>query len=110
MKQLLLLCLFFCLCNVVFSQNSFSEKLTLKRTDRVELQIYPNPVSSHLSVNDNELVNEINVFNLVGRKVKSFDFVNGEKYYIGDLPKGMYLVQLIDKRNKILTTQRVSKR
>ncbi len=110
MKQLLLLCLFFCLTNVVFSQSSFSERLALKRTDRIELQIFPNPATSHISINENDQVKEIKVFNLVGREVKKFDFVDGEKYYVGDLPKGMYLVQLVDKRNKILTTQRVSKR
>jgi len=34
----------------------------------------------------------------------------GDQYYILDLIKGMYLVQLLDKNKRILTTQKMEKR
>ena len=45
------------------------------------------------------------------REMKSFDVAEGgEKYYVADLPKGMYLIQLLGKSSKIIKTQRLSKR
>ena len=76
-----------------------------------ELSVFPNPAIDNISVHDNsELVLEIVVFNLVGRKVKSFEHLKGEYHYIGDLPKGVYLVQMLDKTKHILTTQKIDKR
>jgi hypothetical protein len=36
--------------------------------------------------------------------------VKGDTYYVADLPKGMYLVQIQDRSRKTLTTQKVDKR
>lgn len=97
--------------NLSFSQ-SLSERLEVKTTDKVDLQIFPNPFDSHISLGENAvgLVGKILIFNLVGRQMKSFDFVDGEKYYVGDLPKGMYLIQLLGEKGKILRTKRISKK
>jgi hypothetical protein len=76
-----------------------------------ELSVYPNPAIDNITVLDNnEVVSQMVVFNLIGKKVKSFDHIKGEYHYVGDLPKGVYLVQLIDKSKRILTTQKIDKR
>jgi Secretion system C-terminal sorting domain len=76
-----------------------------------ELSVFPNPAIDNISVYDNnDLVLQILVFNLVGKKVKSFEHLKGEYHYVGDLPKGVYLVQMIDKGKHILTTQKIDKR
>jgi len=76
-----------------------------------ELSVFPNPAIDNISVYDNsELVVQILVFNLVGKKVKTFEHLKGEYHYVGDLPKGVYLVQMIDKGKRILTTQKIDKR
>jgi hypothetical protein len=114
MKRLLL---FFAIVliavSIAFSQSSFSERLNVRNPDeqlRSDLQLYPNPVTTFIGLSPNEVVKKIIVFNLAGREMKSFDFVDGEKYYVGDLPKGMYLVQLLGKENEIIKTHRISKR
>ena len=78
-------------------------------SERVEVRVFPNPADSYLEVNDNDRVHQIAVFNLAGRQVKAFDYNKGEKFYVGDLPRGMYLVQLFDARRKVITTQRINK-
>ncbi len=76
-----------------------------------ELSVFPNPAIDNISVHDNnDLVAQIIVFNLVGKKVKTFEHLKGEYHYVGDLPKGVYLVQMLDKSKRILTTQKIDKR
>lgn len=78
---------------------------------KADLSIYPNPITEYISVNDNnEVVGFLGVYNLIGRKLKEFEFVKGELYSIADLPKGMYLVQILDRGRRVLTTQKVDKR
>lgn len=76
-----------------------------------DLSVFPNPACDFISVQDNhELVGQVAIYSLIGRKLKEFDFNKGEQYPIGDLPKGMYLVQLIDKNREIIKTQKIDKR
>ncbi len=76
-----------------------------------DLSVFPNPTSDYISVKDNnDAVGFIAVFNLIGKKVKEFDFVKGEQYYVADLTKGMYLVQILDRNKQTLTTQKLNKR
>lgn len=85
--------------------------LKAQNSSRPELAVFPNPATEYFSVNDNnDQVSQVLVFNLVGKQVKTFDFVKGDRYSILDLPKGFYLVQLLDRNRKVLTTQKVDKR
>ena len=77
---------------------------------KVEIQVFPNPVITHFSINNNFQVRNIVVFNLVGKELKRFNYTADERYFLGDLPKGIYLVQFLDKEKSILTTRRISKR
>ncbi len=85
--------------------------LKAQSVNRPELSVFPNPATEYFSVNDNnDQVSQVLVFNLVGKQVKTYEFVKGERYSILDLPKGFYLVQLLDRNHKVLTTQKVHKR
>jgi hypothetical protein len=88
----------------VFSQPTAFAKQT-------KITIYPNPATSFISVDNDTHIKQINVFNLVGRKLKTFqDIEKDEQYDVTDLPSGMYLIQVLDSSNKIITTQRINKR
>jgi hypothetical protein len=79
---------------------------------RADLSVYPNPAAEYFSVQDkHDAVGEIAIVSIVGRRVKEFEYTKGDQQYnISDLPKGMYLVQLIDKNKRVLTTQKLEKR
>lgn len=78
---------------------------------RPELSVYPNPAVEYIAVNDpNESVGFVAIFNLVGKKVKEFEYSKGANLPVGDLPKGMYMVQLQDRQHNVLKTQMVDKR
>ncbi|GAB5552093.1 MAG: hypothetical protein Sapg2KO_16840 [Saprospiraceae bacterium] len=75
------------------------------------IQIFPNPATSYIGITEVKGVQKILIFNLVGRKMKQYENIAKDRqYFIGDLPKGMYLVQLLNQQNKVITTRRVSKR
>lgn len=96
---------------LVFAFVLSSVALGAQNQSRPDLSVFPNPATEYISIEDHsDLVGEISVISMAGRKVKTFTFTKGEQYYVSDLPKGMYLVQLIDKSKRILTTQKLEKR
>ncbi len=86
-----------------------SSEITFKT--KPNISIYPNPATNFISVDNAEEVKSISIFNLVGRKLKSFENIQKDEHYdVSSLSNGMYLVQVVDHSNKIITTQRISKR
>lgn len=74
----------------------------------VELQVYPNPAVDYIQVSFNPTIRQVRMFNLAGRNVRTYSYMADEQYYVGDLPKGMYLVQMIGEKNVPLATRRVN--
>jgi hypothetical protein len=107
MKQTLLV-VFLAFSSIALFGQSNSETVA---NPAAKVSVYPNPATNYISVNKDEHLLEIAVFNLVGRKLKTFrDIKKDEQYDVSDLPNGMYLVQVIDDNKKIVTTQRINKR
>ena len=78
---------------------------------KADISVYPNPATEFIQVRDlSASAAVIDVFNLVGKKLRSFDFSDGQQYLVADLPKGLYLIQVSDKMGKIITTQKINKR
>ena len=76
-----------------------------------KITVYPNPATNYISIDNADNVKKITIINLVGRKLKTFENIQqDERYDVTELPNGMYLVQIIDNSNKVITTVRVSKR
>jgi hypothetical protein len=75
-----------------------------------KISIFPNPTTDFFEIQSSREIDKIVVFNLIGRELKSFNAEVDRKYSVGDLPNGMYLVQVFDENNKVITTQRLQKR
>ncbi|MCB0609763.1 MAG: T9SS type A sorting domain-containing protein [Lewinella sp.] len=115
MRQILLLTLFLLsTCTVMTAQLSggpIAEATRRKPNERAtEIKIYPNPVVNNFNITENDEIQTIILFNLVGKEIKRFSYVSGQQYYVGDLPKGMYLTQFVDKGKRVISTQRMNKR
>lgn len=113
MKQALLLFFFFLFFTPTQAQSSTDRNWysPFEQEAKEQIQVFPNPAVSHISLTSSEGVSRVVVYNLVGRKLKVFaDVVADKKYFIGDLSKGIYLVQIMDEKNAIITTRRVSKK
>jgi len=104
MKHTLLFSLFF-----VFSLG-LSAQTSARSLQAEDLRVFPNPVVAHFEVGHSERIQLVRVMNMVGREVKRFEYVPNQKYQVGDLPRGYYLIQLRDSANRVIKTQRISKR
>ena len=91
------------------AQNIQQDPLALSEI-RVNAKVYPNPASDYIWLKEEKGVSRIVIFNVVGKKLKDFDVRENDRYFIADLTKGMYLVQLITENGKIVKTQRLNKR
>jgi hypothetical protein len=74
------------------------------------LRIYPNPASSYFQLSNADNIASVSIYSLVGRHLKKYHAFPGEKFYIGDLDRGMYLVRMENKQNEVIKTLRLSKR
>lgn len=78
---------------------------------KVTVKVFPNPASDYIGLRgEDDDVFEIRVISLVGKEVLKYIAVKGKKYSIMTLPKGMYLIQMVDINKKVITTQRLHKR
>ncbi len=55
--------------------------------------LYPNPAKNEVSIKSNRDFNSIVIFNIIGKKVMEVS-ENRKSIYIGNLPKGQYVVML----------------
>lgn len=75
-----------------------------------KLTVYPNPTSDYFQVSETVNLKGIELFNIVGSKVRTYDTTPQKQYYIGDLNNGIYLVRLVSSTNKVLKTIRLIKK
>ncbi len=73
-----------------------------------KLTIFPNPTSDYFQVSETANLGNIELYNIVGSKVKSFVSAPRKQYFIGDLNSGIYLVRLVSTTNKVLKTIRLN--
>ena len=104
MKQFLLLAFL-----ASFTSISYGQSLAFDDQGDKELTVYPNPAVDYIGVTQTEDVREIHLYSLVGKRVKTFTVVDDRTYFIGDLPRGMYLVQFFNRENEVITTKRLNK-
>lgn len=74
------------------------------------LKIYPNPTTSYFQVENSTDVAKVVVYNIVGSKMKEFDARNQTRFDVADLTEGIYLIRLLDARQNVLKTVRLSKK
>jgi len=57
----------------------------------MEIQLYPNPFTNEIHVNNSDRVRSIQIMNYTGQKVKEMVY-NGKPIPVTDLPDGMYFI------------------
>ena len=76
-----------------------------------KINVYPNPATDYFKIKNGENVHTVLIYNIVGRQMKRFKVDSQEdRFNIGELPKGMYVVRLMDDKNEVIQTIRMNKR
>ena len=112
MRAALLFFLFIALLGGTFAQ------VTAPRTDDAitkevalrELRVYPNPTDDDFSVRGDVDFDEVVVYNIIGKKVKTYNRTASNKYSLRDMPDGMYFISIVDQNSGVLKTLRINKR
>lgn len=76
--------------------------------ETANIRLYPNPVDNEFKLENADNVDEILIYNILGRQVRYFAR-QSDNYYIGDLAKGIYLVQLRDIDTNATKTLKLQK-
>jgi Secretion system C-terminal sorting domain len=96
--------------NTVTGKYNFS---TTTRTrdikDNNSLRIYPNPTVEYFQITDNDLVEKVVIYNIIGRQMRAYKAVEGMKYTVNDLPDGLYIIRLLSSSGATVKTVRLSK-
>jgi serine protease len=89
------------------AQNSYdSDPLSIAENNENDFSIYPNPTTGELTVFSDEVVELIIIRNVLGEKVEEF---TSSKIDISSYPNGVYFVELITEKLKIVKKVVLSK-
>lgn len=75
-----------------------------------DIRVFPNPATSYFELTDVNGVDQIKVYNMLGREVRSYRAYTRQQYNVADLPDGLYLISLMNDRKGIVKTVRLNKR
>ncbi|MEL7220084.1 MAG: T9SS type A sorting domain-containing protein [Bacteroidota bacterium] len=81
-----------------------------KEVTTLPIKVYPNPSNGLFAIKGSDSdIAQVEVFSLAGTRVKSFTYGDGQWYDISDLPRGTYLVRLVDRNAQQLVTKLMNK-
>ena len=96
--------------SVIFNFDISAQIVSVSEIERNSIRIFPNPTQSYFELKNAKSIKKINLYNIIGRKVSQFDVVDNKQYFVGDLPMGIYLLQMRDDENNIVKTVRLVKK
>jgi len=73
------------------------------------LLIYPNPTVDRFQIKNDDDVQSVAIYNIVGKQILKNNHKAGQSHDISDLNKGIYLVRMLDKTNQSLKVIRLTK-
>lgn len=74
------------------------------------IQLYPNPASDFIQLKNGQDIDQLVLFNAIGKQVRRFTVYNDGIYNVSDLPNGVYMVSMIDEDDGVVKTVRLMKR
>lgn len=78
-----------------------SDEETLETSN--QLKIYPNPANNYINILGVEDVIDIKVYSLQGKLMLQQQITNGEKLNVLDIPDGMYILYITDRKGNVNT-------
>lgn len=73
------------------------------------ISAYPSPTTDFFQLTENEVVDQISVYNAIGQLIKSYNYVDGTQYDLSSEANGMYFLQLENEEGENLKVLRIVK-
>ena len=80
---------------------------SISEIEKNQVKIFPNPATDYFTLTATDFVKEIQIFNSVGKRMKTVAFQNGQAINVSSFPNGLYLVRMLDKNGEVLKTTRL---
>lgn len=74
-----------------------------------KVRVFPNPTTEHIALSDTRGIDQIVIYNMIGRVVRTFEVAANRYYNVADLPEGLYMVSLVNRQEGVLRTIRLQK-
>ncbi len=74
---------------------------------RLEVSIYPNPASESFKLTCPIPISKVEIYNMIGKKVKSLLNKNLNYFDVSDLRNGIYLIRVLDSNYKSIKVLRL---
>jgi len=87
---------------------SFSTSTT--NFDLEDLNIFPNPTSDYFEISPNHNIAFVEIYDIVGKNVSTFQVLDNGQYDVSQLRNGLYVVRLLNAQGKVVKSMRLSKR
>lgn len=72
------------------------------------LEVYPNPIDNRFQVRTDLTYDRITVYDLVGRNVEEYPYIENTSYDLSNISKGIYLIAF-QKEDEVIHTKRIVK-
>jgi len=95
----------------LYSQSTKGVNYKISKThirSNTGISIYPNPVTDYFKINSSAELAKIEIYNLIGKRVKVLQNNSSGLFDVSDLRNGIYLVRVFGKRGKALKVLRLS--
>lgn len=83
---------------------------SIEEFSKNSVKIFPNPTNDFFTLTENTFVSEIQIFNIVGKRMAIAPFQNGDALNVSSYPNGLYLVRMLNDEGEVLKTTRLTKR
>ena len=101
----------------VYGDDAFSNQLICSELstatteiDTKDISIFPNPTNDYFELSGGNSISNVEIYNIVGKKVAAFTHVVGSHIDVSDLRNGLYVVRVLDRGGKVVKSMRLSKR
>lgn len=78
--------------------------------DDIDIKVSPNPANDYFNVVSNINFNRIQLYNILGKPLKSYRPSIDNTYQLNDIPGGIYILRFMDANNQVLKTIKLYKK
>lgn len=93
--------------NFLIAQSNFKKAEVSAKTSTTEISIFPNPTNEVFKISTESKINKIEIYNLIGKKIKTIKNDKSNTFNVSDLRIGIYLIRIFDSNNRVLKVVRL---
>jgi len=99
-----------------FTQEVYSTTINISSTisstkdlNNVNIKVFPNPATDYFQVTNGSSIKKVVLYNMFGKEIKTYFHYNNAQHEISELKTGMYIVKMLDDKNKVIKSLKLNK-